>query len=550
MVITAAHITPLVALICRYSHPADAAAAQLHRRDLSHHRRIDGAQCHPSFHPMNLRRNGMICDLKALRISLNLLRLLNPHEPIRSNAKPPRKPVKKARAASARKPAQAGKAAPKSAAQASGKGKWVYAFGGGKAAGRASMRNLLGGKGAGLAEMAHLGLPVPPGFTITTEVCTYFYAHGKTYPKDLKAQVEAALAAVGRITGKTFGDKKNPLLVSVRSGARASMPGMMDTVLNLGLNDTTVAALAEKSGDRRFALDSYRRFITMYSDVVLGIEHQNFEEILDEHKERNGYTLDTDLNADDLQALVEHYKKRVERGIGQAVPAGCARAIVGRHRRRIQLVDESARHHLPSPARYSGELGHRGQCAGHGVRQYGRYVGHRRSVHAQSVDRREKALRRVPDQRPGRGRRRRHPHAAGNHRGRAQGVRFRQAVARSGAAQGIHRAQAHPRRARAALSRHAGSRIHHRAGQALDAADAQRQAHGAGGAAHRGRTRAGKADHQGRSGGADRSRARSTSCCIRPSIPMPSARSSPPACRPRPARRPAKSCSRPRKRSC
>jgi pyruvate, orthophosphate dikinase len=228
--------------------------------------------------------------------------------------------MKKARAASARQPAQAGKAAPKSAAHASGKGKWVYAFGGGKAAGRAAMRNLLGGKGAGLAEMAHLGLPVPPGFTITTEVCTYFYAHGKTYPKDLKAQVEAALAAVGRITGKTFGDKKNPLLVSVRSGARASMPGMMDTVLNLGLNDTTVAALAEKSGDRRFALDSYLRFITMYSDVVLGIEHQNFEEILDEHKERNGYTLDTDLNADDLQALVEHYKKRVEEELGKPFP--------------------------------------------------------------------------------------------------------------------------------------------------------------------------------------------------------------------------------------
>ena len=133
------------------------------------------------------------------------------------------------------------------------------------------MRNLLGGKGADLAEMAHLGLPVPPGFTITTEVCTYFYENGKTYPKDLKPQVEAALAEVGRITGKKFGDGENPLLVSVRSGARASMPGMMDTVLNLGLNDVTVAALAEKSGDRRFAYDSYRRFITMYSDVVLGI---------------------------------------------------------------------------------------------------------------------------------------------------------------------------------------------------------------------------------------------------------------------------------------
>jgi pyruvate, orthophosphate dikinase len=237
----------------------------------------------------------------------------------RSKTKAVRKPAKKskARTASARK---AAKPAGKSAALAAGKGKWVYPFGGGKAAGRASMRNLLGGKGAGLAEMAHLGLPVPPGFTITTEVCTYFYEHGKTYPKDLKAQVEGALAAVGRITGKKFGDGENPLLVSVRSGGRASMPGMMDTVLNLGLNDVTVAALAEKSGDRRFALDSYRRFITMYSDVVLGIEHSNFEEILDEHKDRSGYTLDTDLDADDLAGLVDRYKERVKQELGKPFP--------------------------------------------------------------------------------------------------------------------------------------------------------------------------------------------------------------------------------------
>src|SRR5665213_3710172 len=132
---------------------------------------------------------------------------------------------------------------------------WIYSFGAGSADGRAEMKNLLGGKGAGLAEMAHLGLPVPPGFTITTDVCTYFYDHGKTYPKDLKPQVAAALTEIGRITGKTFGDGKNPLLVSVRSGGRASMPGMMDTVLNLGLNDKTVEALAEMSGDRRFAYD-------------------------------------------------------------------------------------------------------------------------------------------------------------------------------------------------------------------------------------------------------------------------------------------------------
>src|SRR5215470_5993529 len=151
--------------------------------------------------------------------------------------------------------------------EAMGQHKWVYAFGGSKAEGRSDMRNLLGGKGAGLAEMANLGLPVPPGFTITTEVCTHYYANGNTYPKELETQVERALTEVGRLTGRTFGDESNPLLVSVRSGARASMPGMMDTVLNLGLNDETVVSLAEKSGDRRFAYDSYRRFITMYSDV-------------------------------------------------------------------------------------------------------------------------------------------------------------------------------------------------------------------------------------------------------------------------------------------
>jgi len=227
--------------------------------------------------------------------------------------------IKKSPASNPRK-ASPRKAAGKISGGKAAKGKWVYAFGGGKAEGRAGMRNLLGGKGAGLAEMAQLGLPVPPGFTITTEVCTYFYQHGKTYPKDLKRQVDAALSAIGRITGKKFGDRENPLLVSVRSGARASMPGMMDTVLNLGLNDVTVKALAAKSGDRRFALDSYRRFITMYSDVVLGIDHHHFEEILDDHKDRNGYTLDTDLTADDLEALVARYKERVDEERGEPFP--------------------------------------------------------------------------------------------------------------------------------------------------------------------------------------------------------------------------------------
>src|SRR6476469_7667680 len=206
------------------------------------------------------------------------------------------------------------------AAAARSRGKWVYGFGYGRAEGTASMRDLLGGEGAGLAAMANLKLPVPPGLTITTEVCTFYYGHNKQYPKDLRDQVDKALARVGRITGKKFGDETNPLLVSVRSGARASMPGMMDTVLNLGLNDETVETLAKKSGDRRFAYDSYRRFITMYSDVVLGVGHEHFEELLDHHKERQGYSLDTDLSADDWAELVLRYKKRVKDELRQDFP--------------------------------------------------------------------------------------------------------------------------------------------------------------------------------------------------------------------------------------
>ena len=226
--------------------------------------------------------------------------------------KPPAKPVAKvaAKKAAARKPA----------AEAVKSGKWVYTFGDGKAEGKAGLRDLLGGKGANLAEMANLGLPVPPGFTIPTSVCTYFYAHDKSYPAALKAQVEKALDHVGKLTGKAFGDSKNPLLVSVRSGGRASMPGMMDTVLNLGLNDKTVEALAELSGDRRFAYDSYRRFITMYSDVVLGFEHHHFEDILDTFKDGQGYTLDTDLSGDDWVELVGKYKEAVARETGKDFP--------------------------------------------------------------------------------------------------------------------------------------------------------------------------------------------------------------------------------------
>ena len=198
--------------------------------------------------------------------------------------------------------------------------KWVYGFGDGKAEGEASMRDLLGGKGANLAEMSNLGLPVPPGFTVTTEVCTYFYANKRQYPQDLEREVDAALARVGELTGRAFGDAERPLLVSVRSGARASMPGMMDTILNLGLNDTAVEALARELSDARFAYDSYRRFIQMYSAVVLGLEHHLFEDALEEVKARRGHVQDTDLAADDWKGLAKHYLALVERESGKAFP--------------------------------------------------------------------------------------------------------------------------------------------------------------------------------------------------------------------------------------
>jgi pyruvate,orthophosphate dikinase len=198
--------------------------------------------------------------------------------------------------------------------------RWVYSFGGGSADGDAKMKNLLGGKGANLAEMSALGLPVPPGFTITTEACVHYYKEGQSYPAGLDAQVADGLKKVEALTGKTFGDAGNPLLVSVRSGARASMPGMMDTVLNLGLNDETVAGLAKLSGDRRFAFDSYRRFIQMYSNVVLGLEHHAFEEILDDHKDRLDVSVDTELTAENWEEVVRDYKKAVRRELGKDFP--------------------------------------------------------------------------------------------------------------------------------------------------------------------------------------------------------------------------------------
>ncbi len=206
---------------------------------------------------------------------------------------------------------------------------WVYTFGDGTAEGSARDRNLLGGKGANLAEMSNLGLPVPPGMTITTEVCSWFYANDRSYPSELRAEVERALEHIGKLTGRQFGDPARPLLLSVRSGARASMPGMMDTVLNLGLNDSSVEALAGDAGDERFAYDSYRRFIQMYGDVVMGLDHEIFEEILENEKANRGFELDTEMSAEDWKQVIAQYKRVIEEELGTQFPQDPAEQLWG-----------------------------------------------------------------------------------------------------------------------------------------------------------------------------------------------------------------------------
>ncbi|MCJ8517502.1 pyruvate,orthophosphate dikinase [Pseudorhizobium tarimense] len=198
--------------------------------------------------------------------------------------------------------------------------KWVYRFGGGKAEGSAADVAMLGGKGANLAEMANLGLPVPPGLTILTDACAWYFANNCSLPEDLKAQVLAGIAGMEAETGRTFGGSSKPLLLSIRSGARASMPGMMDTVLNLGLNDETVQALGNDAADARFAWDSYRRFIQMYADVVMGIDHEIFEEVLEDEKARRGHDYDTDLSAFELEHVVGLYKRLIEEEFGETFP--------------------------------------------------------------------------------------------------------------------------------------------------------------------------------------------------------------------------------------
>ena len=200
--------------------------------------------------------------------------------------------------------------------------KYVYSFGGGSAEGRSEMKELLGGKGANLAEMSLIGIPVPPGFTITTEVCAVYYDRGRQLPEEVKPQVETGLARMEEAVGKKFGNPADPLLVSVRSGAALSMPGMMNTILNLGLTDASVEGLAKKTGNPRFAYDGYRRLIDMFGSTAMGVEHEAFEHELDALKKERGVKLDTDLNADDLKELVRRYKAVYQKHVKRAVSPG------------------------------------------------------------------------------------------------------------------------------------------------------------------------------------------------------------------------------------
>ncbi len=357
---------------------------------------------------------------------------------------------------------------------------WVYTFGNGSAEGRADMKDLLGGKGANLAEMSNLGLPVPPGFTITTEVCTYYYAHGETYPAELKAAVEAALEKIAGGTGARLGDPENPLLVSVRSGARVSMPGMMDTVLNLGLTETTVAGLARLTGDPRFAYDSYRRFIQMYSNVVLGVEHALFEEILESEKEDKGLELDTELAAEDLRHIADLYKAQVLKELGQPFPDdvhaqlwGAIGAVFGSWKS-PRAKTYRRLHHIPEEWGTAVNVqamvfGNRGETSATGVAftrdpstgekvLYGEFL-----VNAQGEDvvagiRTPQPISRLVRERQG-------------------GKRPSMEEVDAG---GPCRAVAHRGHARSPLPRHAGRGIHDPGGHALHAADPHRKARGRG----------------------------------------------------------------------
>ena len=243
------------------------------------------------------------------------------------------------------------------------------------------MRNLLGGKGANLAEMTNLGLPVPQGFTITTEACTQYYEDGRKINDEIMAQIMTAIEKMEEITGKKFGDKENPLLVSVRSGASASMPGMMDTILNLGLNEEVVEVLAAKSGNPRWAWDCYRRFIQMFSDVVMEVGKKYFEELIDKMKAEKGVTQDVELTADDLKELANQFKAEYKAKDRRGLPGRSEGTADGGDQGCIPFLGQPACKRLPPRQRYPVFLGYSSQRADDGIRKYGRYLRYRRCIY-------------------------------------------------------------------------------------------------------------------------------------------------------------------------
>ena len=287
--------------------------------------------------------------------------------------------------------------------------KWVYMF----TEGNAGMRNLLGGKGANLAEMTGLGLPVPQGFTITTEACTQYYEDGKKINDEIMGQIMEAITKLEGVTGKKFGDKENPLLVSVRSGARASMPGMMDTILNLGLNEDVVEVLAAKSGNPRWAWDCYRRFIQMFSDVVMEVGKKYFEVLIDQMKEKKGVTQDVDLNADDLKELANQFKAEYKSKIGEDFPTDPKIQLM----EAIKAVFRSWDNPRANVYRRDNDIPYSwGTAVNVQMMAFGNMgddCGTRRCLYQRPGHRRERPVRRVPDQCPGRrcGGRRAYAHA-------------------------------------------------------------------------------------------------------------------------------------------
>ena len=328
--------------------------------------------------------------------------------------------------------------------------RYIYAWGAGTAEGNGTMKDLLGGKGAGLAEMTLAGLPTPPGFTITTEACNDYFASGKQLPAGLWDDVLAAMKQVEERSGKGFGDPANPLLVSVRSGAKFSMPGMMDTVLNLGLNEETLEGLIDLSGNERFGWDAYRRFIGMFGRIVMDVKAERFDEPLEARKHAHGADAkDTDLTVEDLKALVVEFKQVVREDTGREFPTDVYEQLDLAVKAVFASWFGKRANDYRNSQKIAHDLGTAVNVVTHGLRQHGRRLRHRRRVHAQHLRRHQGALRRVPRQRPGRGRGRRHPHPGADQpaQGRdARGVR------------GVPRASATSSRRTTATSRTSSSR--------------------------------------------------------------------------------------------